>query len=69
MKQFGPKISFQLRNLSADCWLLNAVRHLARSRSHAAVTHYMIEQLQVMNVNSSIITYLDVVANDYRLTQ
>jgi len=29
----------------------------------------MIEKLKMMNVNSGIITYFDVVANDYRLTQ
>jgi hypothetical protein len=56
MKQLGSKVLFKLRNLSTDGRLLNAIRHLARSRGHAAMTHNVIEKLEMMNVNAAIIT-------------
>ena len=58
MKQSGSETFFQLRNLSADRRLLNAVMHLARSRRHTAMANHMIEKLEVMNINfpSSLIS-------------
>lgn len=52
MKQLKTKRSFKLRDLSADCRLLNAVGHLSRCGTDAAMLGNMVEELEMMNVNS-----------------
>ncbi len=69
MEKFRPEISFQLRNLTADCRLLNAVRHPARSGCYPAMPNDVIKKFEMMDVNSTIINQIDVTANNYRLTQ
>ena len=57
MKQDHAKMLFQLRNLPAHRWLLDAIRNVPHCFHDPAVTGDVIEQLQVMNVH-------DIVLND-----
>jgi len=52
MKQFEAKRLFKLGNLSADCRLLNAVGHFTRRGTDATMLSNIIEELEMMNVNS-----------------
>src|SRR5438874_772868 len=44
---------FELKDLRADCWLLNTVRNVAHRLADASVLGAVIEQLQVMDVHYS----------------
>ena len=60
LKQFQAERSLKLRNLTTDCRLLDAVRHLSSRRANSAVSGHVIEQLEMMNVHLRIIVLIDV---------
>lgn len=51
LKQGDPQAGFQLEDLSADGWLLNAIGNMARCRTHAMMFGNVIEEFEVMNVH------------------
>src|SRR6267154_847597 len=42
----------ELRNLAADCWLLNSVRNVADRLHDAAIASDIVKQFQVMDVHA-----------------
>jgi len=69
MEEFRPKVSFQLEELTTDGGLLNAIRHFARSSRNPPMPGDMVEELEVMNVDSKNIILVDDHVNDYRLPE
>ena len=50
--QRDAKCIFELQNLRADGWLLNAVGHGASRRAHPAVPGHIVEEFEVMDVHA-----------------
>ena len=55
MEKFRTESFLESRDLSADRWLLNAVRNIADGAGDAAMLGDIIEELKVMNIHNRII--------------